>query len=121
MKYSICIKIATAAFLLNYVSNIGFAEKQLYAMRLSDKYNERFKADCSSVRSSVSSNKLIAQEKDKFNKSRQKKKSAENGFQKLMQAPAKIAKNGNDQLKRKYGVDIGMRDNHPVLERSVKF
>ena len=65
--------------------------------------------------------KIVSRENTKMNKKSVHNKKKEIAFPKWMLLPGKFAKSGNDQLTRRYGLDINLRNSCPVIQRSVRF
>ena len=65
--------------------------------------------------------KSISKFKAKLKKNNPGRNKNDVSFPKWMLLPGQFAKSGNDQMKRKYGLDINLREGLPVLERSVSF
>lgn len=146
MDNSIFKKVIVLVLLLNCVSNIGISEiynlsygsifkggvtisaehpvsdpAQHATLHLTNREKDRIRYNYGSTRTSLNKSKLIAQGKARLNKNKSNKNKVEITFPKWMMMPVVFAKNSNEQLKRKYGVEVGLRDSLPVIGHSQNF
>ena len=130
MRHAYTIKAITAILLIGCVSQTVIAETlrakdastfQAKTMHLSRKEKRGFKVNYVTKESSRIKSKLIAKDKARIVKNKPAQNKAVTTFPKWMLLPGAYAAQGNDQLKKTYGIDAGLRNNLPIIQHSLKF